>query len=78
MPKLPRTSGREVVKTLQKLGFYITRQKGSHIVLRKQLITCDIGCSVPLHDNLAEGTLAGIIEQAKLSNEEFINAFFNI
>ena len=36
MSKLPRgMSGTEVVKVLQKAGFYIKRQKGSHIVLRR-------------------------------------------
>lgn len=76
MPKLPRTSGMEVIKTLQKLGFFFARQKGSHVVLRKISQEGDYGCSVPLHDSLAVGTLAGIIKQAKLTNEEFIKAFY--
>ena len=75
MPKLPRISGFEVIKTLQKLDFQIARQRGSHIVLRKSDENGDRGCSVPLHDNLAVGTLAGIIKQAKLTNEEFIRAY---
>ncbi|MDT3740909.1 MAG: type II toxin-antitoxin system HicA family toxin [Candidatus Kapabacteria bacterium] len=65
-----------IVKTLQKLGFFVVRQKGSHVVLRKPVVGGDHGCSVPLHENLAVGTLAGIIKQAKLTNEEFITAFF--
>ena len=77
MPKLPRISGKEVVKTLQKLGFFVTRQRGSYVVLRKIEIDGDRGCSVPMHNELAVGTLAGIIKQAKLTNEEFITAFFD-
>ncbi|MBA2351715.1 MAG: type II toxin-antitoxin system HicA family toxin, partial [Burkholderiales bacterium] len=35
MPSLPVVSGAEVVRALQHLGFVVTRQRGSHIVLRK-------------------------------------------
>ncbi|AFZ51701.1 YcfA-like protein [Dactylococcopsis salina PCC 8305] len=35
MSKLPQISGKKCIKTLQKLGFYIKRQKGSHIILRR-------------------------------------------
>ena len=77
MPKLPRISGNEAIKTLLRLGYKIARQNGSHVVLRKSVIGGDVGCSVPLHDNLAVGTLAGIIKQAKLTNEEFITAYFD-
>ena len=34
--KLPRLSGREVIKILAKVGFKIARQKGSHIILIKE------------------------------------------
>ena len=35
--KLPIVSGEEVIKLLQKEGFTITRQKGSHVSLHKKL-----------------------------------------
>ena len=35
MPKLPRVSGAEVVRALERLGFAVARQRGSHIVLRR-------------------------------------------
>jgi predicted RNA binding protein YcfA (HicA-like mRNA interferase family) len=35
MSKLPQISGKECIKTLEKAGFYIKRQKGSHIILRR-------------------------------------------
>ena len=75
MPKLPRISGKEVIKILQSLGFFIARQKGSHVVLRKSNPDGDTGCSVPLHDELAVGTLAGLLKQAKVTNDEFIKAW---
>ncbi|HLF89527.1 MAG TPA: type II toxin-antitoxin system HicA family toxin [Anaerolineales bacterium] len=35
MSKLPRISGRECIRALEKAGFYIKRQKGSHVTLRR-------------------------------------------
>jgi predicted RNA binding protein YcfA (HicA-like mRNA interferase family) len=70
MPKLPVVSGKDTINALERLGFTVTRQKGSHVVLRKG----NIGCVVPNHKELKSGTLAGIIRQAGLSVDEFIDA----
>lgn len=70
MPKLPVVSGREAIRALERLGFYVTRQRGSHVVLRKS----SQGCVVPNHKELKAGTLAGILKQAGISNDEFIAA----
>lgn len=56
MPKLPRVPGATVVSTLQRLGFEVLRQSGSHVILRRG----SRGCVVPLHDELKVGTLAPI------------------
>ncbi len=45
----------------------------SHVILKKQTSKGDIGCVVPLHKELAIGTLLGILKQAKLSVEEFLD-----
>lgn len=71
MPKLKRISGEKAIKGLEKLGFQQVRQRGSHVVMKKQTSDEDIGCVVPLHKELAIGTLRGILKQAKLSVEEF-------
>jgi predicted RNA binding protein YcfA (HicA-like mRNA interferase family) len=68
MPKLPRISGDEPVRALQRLGFQVARQRGSHIVLRRG----SSGCVVPNHRELKVGTLAGVLRQAGVSIEEFI------
>ena len=36
MPKLPRASGEEAIRALERLGFVRTRQRGSHVILKKQ------------------------------------------
>ena len=70
MPKLPVVSGKETVRALEKLGFLVTRRRGSHIVLRKD----DLGCVIPDHKELKAGTLSGILKQANVSINDFIKA----
>ncbi|HMD97152.1 MAG TPA: type II toxin-antitoxin system HicA family toxin [Terriglobia bacterium] len=72
MPKLPRISGEQAIRALERLGFRRTRQRGSHIVLRKETPQGSVGCVVPLHRELAVGTLHGILQQAQVQREEFI------
>ena len=68
MPKLPRISGSEAMRALERLGFEVTRQKGSHIVMRRG----SSGCVVPNHREVKVGTLSGVLRQAGVSVEEFI------
>jgi predicted RNA binding protein YcfA (HicA-like mRNA interferase family) len=70
MPSLPRVSGAQTIRALEKLGFVVTRQRGSHIVLRRGAS----GCVVPNHRELKTGTLAGVLKQAGISAEQFIEA----
>jgi predicted RNA binding protein YcfA (HicA-like mRNA interferase family) len=67
MPKLPRVSGSEVIRALQRLGFEEVRQSGSHVVMRR----AGKGCVVPLHAELKIGTLAGLLRQAEVPAEDF-------
>jgi len=73
MVKLKRVSGEQTIKTLQKFGFKIVRQRGSHVVLRKTTPECDVGCVVPMHKELATGTLHSILKQAQITIDEFNN-----
>ena len=70
MPKLPLVSGTDTVRALERLGFVITRQRGSHIVMRRG----SSGCVVPNHRELKVGTLAGLLKQAGVSPDELIKA----
>ena len=72
MPKLYRVSGKATIRALDKLGFYVVQQRGSHVVLKKTTDKGDIGCVVPVHKELAIGTLRGILRQARVSPDEFI------
>lgn len=72
MAKLKRVSGEEAIKALEKHGFIKIRQKGSHVVLKKETAEGVIGCVVPLHKELAIGTLRGILRQAQVTPDEFM------
>lgn len=67
--KFPALSGREIIKALAEIGFIPVRQKGSHVFLRH---TDGIRTVVPLHDEVNTSTLMDIIEQTKLTKEEFL------
>jgi predicted RNA binding protein YcfA (HicA-like mRNA interferase family) len=70
MPELPHLSGSEIIRALQRLGFVVARQRGSHIVLRRG----GSGCVVPNHREVRIGTLSGLLKQAGVSPGEFIEA----
>ena len=73
-PKLPPISGEKTIRALKHLGFVAVRQRGSHVVLKKQVSKQEeITCVVPLHNELAIGTLRGILKQARVTTEEFID-----
>ncbi|MCF6153872.1 MAG: type II toxin-antitoxin system HicA family toxin [Candidatus Brocadia sp.] len=77
-PKLKRLSGKEIISTLNKFGFVIFTQRGSHIKLKrigsagdKQTLT------IPSHDELDVGTLRAIVRQAsRYIPEEQLKPYF--
>ena len=73
MPSLRRVSGVEAIRALERLGFVQVRQRGSHVVLKKQTAAGEMGCVVPLHRELAIGTLRSILRQASVTPDEFMN-----
>jgi len=66
-------SGKEVIKILcRKFGFCFISQKGSHVKLKKKIKNREIITIVPLHKELAMGTLRGVLELAEIELEEFL------
>lgn len=68
-PALPVVSGKETIRALSKMGFAEVSQKGSHVKMRNEEGRTVI---VPLHRELARGTLASILRQSGLSRDQFI------
>ncbi len=70
MPKLPVVSAHECIEALKQVGFYVLRQKGSHITLRR---TDPPGrVTVPNHKELKPGMLKRILKDAGLTVAEFV------
>lgn len=70
MSKLPVVSGKQCIKALEKIGFVIYRQRGSHITMVRENPQCQV--TIPNHKTVAKGTLRAIIKQADLTVDEFI------
>ena len=64
-------SGREVCAILGKHGFEQVRQRGSHIIMQKQVPGSTVTVPVPDHKELRIGTLMSIIRQSGLERSVF-------
>lgn len=71
MPKLRTLSGREVRLILESHDFAFTRQRGSHMMMEKQLETGTLLVPVPNHKAIKTGTLQSIIRLSGLGREPF-------
>jgi predicted RNA binding protein YcfA (HicA-like mRNA interferase family) len=73
MRRLRKVTGQEAIRALQRLGFKKVRQRGSHVILKKETSEGAVGCVIPLHRELKIGTLRGILRQAKVTPDEFMD-----
>jgi len=72
LSKLPVISGREMVRVLSRIGFAIVGRKGSHVRLKRQRGKEILIVIVPMHRELAKGTLRSILRQANLTVEDLL------
>jgi len=72
MTKLPSLDYHRIVATLQRAGWIVVRQRGSHIRLQKRLPAGVLKLTVPAHRPVKRSTLAHIIKQARMTTEEFL------
>jgi len=71
-PKLPVVSGRQVVKALQRIGYRVVRQRGSHIRLRDETNPNHFPITVPDHETVKPGLLRKVLRDADLTIDEFV------
>jgi predicted RNA binding protein YcfA (HicA-like mRNA interferase family) len=64
-------SGQQAIKILEKHGFVVSRQRGSHVVLTKQDQADKKITVVPLHKELKKGTIRSIAKLAGLDSKLF-------
>lgn len=70
MSKLPVVSGKNCIKVLEKFGYVVYRQRGSHITLVRENPPGQT--TVPLHRELDRGTLRAILRQTGIGVDEFV------
>ncbi len=70
MTKLPVLSGKDLCKVLEKIGYLVDHQTGSHIILRNGKPPYR-RLTVPNHKEIAKGTLRSIIREVGLTLQEF-------
>ncbi len=68
MPRLPVVSGKELIKMMTGMGYEVIRQRGSHVRLRKTTPAGEHNITVPVHDEIARGTLNDILSRISLWN----------
>jgi len=73
MPKLPIISGDQAVKCFGKLGYEVTRQKGSHIRLHHRTDKDKKPLTIPKHKELGKGILRKLVRDAEITIEELID-----
>jgi predicted RNA binding protein YcfA (HicA-like mRNA interferase family) len=69
VPSLPYT---QIIKALQRDGWTVVRQRGSHIRLQKRLGDEVLKITVPAHKPVKRSTLAHILKQARIDLEKFL------
>ena len=72
MTKVPSLPYTRIIHALQRDGWTVVRQKGSHIRLHKRLGDDLLKLTVPAHRPMKRSTLAHILKQAQLDVEQFI------
>ena len=70
--KVPSLSYIEIVRALQRGGWTVVRQRGSHIRLQKRIGDELLKLTVPAHRPVKRSTLAHLLKQARLELEEFL------
>ncbi len=72
MDKVPSLSYERVIRALQRAGWVVVRQRGSHVRLQKHTRQETLKLIVPAHRPIKRSTLAHILKQAHLSVDEFL------
>ncbi len=72
MSKVPSLSYFEIVKALQRAGWIVVRQRGSHIRLQKRFGDEVVKITIPAHRPVKRALLARLLKQARLEVDDFL------
>ena len=71
MTKVPSLPYDQVIRALQRDGWVVVRQKGTHVRIQKHTPTETLKLTIPAHRPIKRSTLSHILKQANLTVEEF-------
>ena len=72
MSKVPSLAYDKVIKALQRDGWIVVRQRGSHIRMQKHLFDEVLKITIPAHKPIKRSTLSHILKQARISLDSFL------
>ena len=72
MSKVPSLPYTKIIRALQRNGWTVVRQRGSHIRLQKRMGDEVLKLTVPAHRPVKRSTLSHILKQARLDVEDFL------
>ena len=70
--KVPSLPYGRIIRALQRDGWTVVRQRGSHIRLQKRIDDELLKITVPAHRPVKRSTLAHILRQARLDIDQFL------
>ena len=73
MSKVPNLPYTQIIAALQRDGWIVVRQRGSHIRLQKQMPDEVLKLTFPAHHPVKRSTLARILKQAHVELEHFLH-----
>ncbi len=73
MSKVPSLNYDKVIRALQRAGWVVVRQRGSHIRLQRHVGNEVLKIIVPAHKPIKRSTLSHILKQARISLDDFLN-----
>ena len=73
MTKIPSVAYDRIVRALQRDGWVVVRQKGSHIRLQKRTQDEVLKLTIPAHKPVKHSTLSHILKQARMDVDRFLN-----
>jgi predicted RNA binding protein YcfA (HicA-like mRNA interferase family) len=74
MTKLPSLTGKDIISLLKKTGFFVERQKGSHVFLKHPDGRTTV---VPIHpgETIGPGLLLKILRDVEMTKNDFLKLF---
>lgn len=72
MSKVPLLNYYQIISALQRDGWIVVRQRGSHIRIQKRSEDKLLKVTIPAHKPVKRSTLSHILKQTRISLDDFL------